>query len=633
MYCAIAIWGTVLFWVAVFAAFWRFSYAPPHGAWAALSIITVTSVTFATLLFAVRQLRQDPQRLLWMLGICTLGTAPVFGAAMYVADVSIRDRHGRALPYTSPLCVTAYWLASVADIEARWSYPRWTSGRQVVLIDDGSTPKPNELVAKMDEHVDAMVRQLGARLPDGKLRWVRGSLLGRGGNAFLTWAVCGAGDANDLTGTDRHEIAHTTITALSGPDQKPPTMLVEGWAQAWSGDRKAQICDLADQFERGIYFTLDELVSPEFYSRTTGESYNNGAPFVHYLVERYGGPNFLRLYSGVRPESFRQDFENILGDNWTVAEKNFWEWLVANASRLRNESDKPTPRVELAKGVRPDEWQAICDGYRTAHLMRNEQVDRFALALETNTEVRNDRNEFVREQQWFQACVVNVDKAWTVEKTGQALYCVANGDFVASFFVNPDGSVLEDTTNARKILNETRLFWRIVLHLNDPLYHVIANDAQSEAERVRIDGITAPTLDPSLWTIEYTSKIGTKECKGRMLINGSNWQVQQQNLIYSDGTRTDAHVTWGQLCRRPFPIEMVRHTIDTHSEQHVSKRRIRELTGAESRSLCAEIESNIVKAHRISRRLWFLNPVTFAIIWPVVGLLLCGASKAYRHSK
>jgi hypothetical protein len=306
----------------------------------------------------------------WLL----VGATPLVSAGAYVTKLVIDVHTIKFVSLNAPVRVAAAWMSTMFDIEAQWRYPRWTRGRHVVLMDDGRSPSPEKLVAEMDDHIQAMAYLLGQPVPNLEFPWVRGSLFGFHGRALGLWAMCGNQSKNpgELKYVDRHEVAHTFITGLSGPDQYPPRLLIEGWAETQSSDRNRQIRNLAKKRKRGRSHSLQEFVRPDGYRGGGGSEYSQGGPVVHYLIERYGGETFLRLYSGVRRGSFHDDCRAILGDSWETVEDDFWEWLEAQ-DELLAESDvepsdgAPEVHVELTQSVDPADWQALVEGYREAN--------------------------------------------------------------------------------------------------------------------------------------------------------------------------------------------------------------------------------------------------------------------------
>jgi hypothetical protein len=224
---ASSIWIAAMTSIALFTLFWRIGYFRPHVIWGLLSL-AATLIPLAWLAAsALWRCACGPSRLR-AIGWLLVGATPVVWIGAYVAELIV-DIHIGTPPMANALVhVAAVWGSSIFNVEAWWRYPRWTRGRHAVLIDDGRSPSPEKLVAEMDRHVQAMADLLGQPVPDKEFPWVRGSLFGFNGRAVFLWAICAPADAGELTDIDRHEVAHTLITALSGPDQDPPSLFTEG---------------------------------------------------------------------------------------------------------------------------------------------------------------------------------------------------------------------------------------------------------------------------------------------------------------------------------------------------------------------------------------------------------------------
>lgn len=365
-------WIAVIGSIALFTLFWRTGYICPHFLWGVLSLVAIFVLTTWLAVSALWRCVRGPDRLR-SLGWLLVGATPLVWTSAYVVGAII-DLHGnpnRAL--NAPVRVAAVWGSTVFEMEARWRYPRRTRGQHVVLIDNGRTPAVEQLVAQMDDHVEAMANVLGQPVLNQELPWVHGSLFGVEGRAIYLWAICCNRDEPETPGelayVDRHEIAHTFITSLGGPDQHPPSVLQEGWAESQSSDRNHQIRALARDHRRGLTLSLQDHVQIDRYDeRTTGRAYEEGAPLVHYLIERFGGGTFLRFYTDVRRDSFHDDCRAILGVAWEEVEEDFWKWVEAE-DQLLSESDakQPEAHVELGPSVDRSDWQALVEGYREAN--------------------------------------------------------------------------------------------------------------------------------------------------------------------------------------------------------------------------------------------------------------------------
>ncbi|MHC4405779.1 MAG: hypothetical protein ACYTG0_39535 [Planctomycetota bacterium] len=367
---ASSVWIAVIGSIALFTLFRRVGYLRPHPLWGVLSLVAMFAPMTWLAASALRRIVCGPCR--WQaVGWLLVGATPLVWTGAYLTELAIQS-HNRTFERNAPARVAMVWVSSMLDVNARWRCPRWTRGRHAVLMDDGRTPSAEKLVAEMDHHIQAMSDLLGQPVPEMEFPWVRGSLFGLGRMAILYWALCGQDEnPGELTYLDRHEVAHTVITAISAPHHRPPTLLREGWAESQSKDRNAQIRYLAKKRKEGLAFSLQELVGPDMYERG-GPAYWEGGPLVHCLMDRYGPETFFRLYSAARKDSFRDDCRAILGDSWETVEENFWEWLEAE-EKLLAEADvqqpdaAPVAHVELAESVDPVDWQALVEGCREAN--------------------------------------------------------------------------------------------------------------------------------------------------------------------------------------------------------------------------------------------------------------------------
>jgi len=370
---ALSVWIAVFASIALFTLFWRIGYVRPHVLWGLLSL-AATLIPLAWLaVSALWRSVRGPGRLRafgWLL----VGATPVVWIGAYVTQLIVDTQTRTPRTANAPVRVVAVSGSSIFDVEARWRYPSWTRGRHAVLIDDGRSPSPEKLVAHMDRHIEAMADLLGQPVPDKEFRWVRGSLFGFNGRAVFLWAICIQEDAGELTFMDRHEVAHTLITALSGPDQDPPCLFTEGWAESQSENRDDQIQFLAKAHREAWAYSLQELVAPAAYEPMGpgGWAYWEGGPVVHYLMHRYGPATFFRLYSGVRRDSFRDNCRAILGDSWETVEEDFWKWIESEDTLLARAPPKPPAappagRVELAKSVNSTDWQTLVESCREAN--------------------------------------------------------------------------------------------------------------------------------------------------------------------------------------------------------------------------------------------------------------------------
>src|SRR5262249_39764604 len=117
-------------------------------------------------------------------------------------------------------------------------------------------------------------------------------------------------DDPDGVSVDRHELAHAVIHQLGPAGCEPPTLLVEGWAEAHTGMTPQKRAEWARQ-SRALWRErtgagpdqsyLRELTGPSWYHRIHAAIYNVGGAFAEFLVRKYGPERFLRLYFACRP--------------------------------------------------------------------------------------------------------------------------------------------------------------------------------------------------------------------------------------------------------------------------------------------------------------------------------------------
>ena len=385
----------------------------------------------------------------WLL----LGATPVvwMGTYLTLAVIDVQTKASR--PLDAPLRIAAVWASWILDVEARYRYASWTRGRHALLIDDGRSPHPEKLVAEMDDHIEAMARLLGQPVRDREFPWVRGSLFGLTGHAILDWAICRPESNDYLTGMDRHEVAHTLITALAGPDQYPPALFTEGWAESQSQDRAAMIRSLARAREEGWAYPLQELVRPAAYELTDPRpwAYWEGGPLVQYLIDRYGPKTFFRLYAGVRPGSFRDDCRAILGDSWETVEEGFWKWIAAEDKRLAKTASKgpaaAVHHVKLAKSVNPADWKTVVDHCRQAYEIHTPLPANAALVCKSELSDKGARRPVEpKHSEWSCSAVFEGRQFWICGNCFQGSldgesYLMSTADRDAHVVIDPSGLV------------------------------------------------------------------------------------------------------------------------------------------------------------------------------------------------
>ncbi len=246
---------------------------------AGLPILMVAAWLGLIVVATVRLIR-GPRRCMAFAGLL-VGTAPIWFSVGHVlmAARSAFDLHV-APGWPSRLLLPSG--RSFADLEARWLYAERTPGKWVTMVGATSRDARAE-VAAMDRHVDALLARLDqpATWP---IRWYRGPVLGLGRCAIYDMALGSeAGQfppgVDGLTDLDRHEVAHCVITANYTTWSDPPRVLMEGWARANEGTPAADLAVIAwDEHQKGLSFTLRQLVAPDWYWYSGPAAYSQGAP-------------------------------------------------------------------------------------------------------------------------------------------------------------------------------------------------------------------------------------------------------------------------------------------------------------------------------------------------------------------
>lgn len=340
-----AVYGASLFGVVVLhVVYWRmWTVRPGAGVWLAAMGLLGFSLGWV----GVEALRGSMRtRRPWVpAGWFVLALSPLAVFGVYVGTTAWTMHERGNVRFGAPLRVTAFWAAGALEFEAHKRYPVRIQGEHVELIreardleGEAQRERDRRHVADMDRHVRVLAAQLGQPIPAGRIGWVRGGLSGFEGRAVLSLAICRAnhGDAGYL---DYHEVAHCVITRMAGPDHYPPTLLVEGWAQANSAspldaNHTPMILHLVWLRDLGGAVPLRDLLHDDYYARSYGPVYSHGGPFAIYLLERFGGETFFRLYREAHPDTFMRDVRRVLGVEWDTLEADFWVWLNERAEAV-----------------------------------------------------------------------------------------------------------------------------------------------------------------------------------------------------------------------------------------------------------------------------------------------------------
>jgi len=526
-FLALWIWLAVLFLLSVSFLFWRIGYIRPHAVWAVLSLVFIAAPLVGLGATVSWRLAKGPHRL-QAIGWLLIGLTPLVWLGSYFADLSIRAETREAIAISTPLRVVMTWVSSVMDVEARWRYSRWVRGRHVILLDRGETQEAERLVAEMDAHIQSMAEQLGQPIPDCEFPWVKGPLLGQNGRAILSWALCGQDESqSELTYLDRHEIAHTFITAISGVHQYPPFVLIEGWAESQSKDRETMIRVLHDRRQEGQSYSLQELVDSSWYSTGKGPVYWEGGPLVIYLMEHYGPEKFFELYSGVRRATFHVDCQSILDESWQTIESKFWPWLAAEAeSRARAKEEESLAlgiitesKIHLADSVNSGDWQEFVEGYRsTRHGDAKTLPFNAAFAVSLMRTDSDEKQGILDQQSSFEfRAVFENDNFWIVEN-----FCRHTNQYLkftpeeSAFLFGDDLSSLKGWVRGPESFGDPRSMaenlMRIYSGMNDP-GNLLPLTEDSDRQGIHtITKLTRPELDPEvdingLWSLSCTSQL------------------------------------------------------------------------------------------------------------------------------
>jgi hypothetical protein len=300
-----------------------------------------------------------------------IGAAPLWFLAGYLL-FGLSVGQGRNIPLNLAVKLLGPLGESAMDLEARFRYPQRTAGEKVVML---SAPMPEAQaraqVAAMDRHIRALEGRLG-RPTQGTIHWARGPLFGIDRHAVIGLCLGSRPgedppDAEGLAGVDRHEVAHCVLTSHCSLHFDPPAVLTEGWAQANQGDdplEQAQF--LWERIENGTAYTLRQLTGPDWYNRHEWPAYQQGAPLVNFLLDRFGPQKFIELYATCSQATFESDCRRILGldlDGLDAALRDQVEHLVTqggSVERRRLERLRLDPRVKAA------DWQAFLDEYFAA---------------------------------------------------------------------------------------------------------------------------------------------------------------------------------------------------------------------------------------------------------------------------
>jgi len=273
----------------------------------------------------------------------------------------------REVPHELPFTLVKMAGASLMEAQARYLYPHRLETERLVMFYRDGLADPDGDARAMDRHV-AQLEEMTGLFHREKIWWVRGPLLGQSRLALYGLAL--GSSASPASGLDRHELAHAVFYQHAKPDSDPPMLLMEGWAESQSVDRKALAARALNQRQQftetsgrwasmshaeqieflhtlvdpdgwqhlltqgtardGGFSYLRELTGSFWYHRDAGQVYTVGGAFVDFLLRRYGSQRFVQLCVACLPDTFESSCQSIYGTDLDTLEKQFWEDLQQN---------------------------------------------------------------------------------------------------------------------------------------------------------------------------------------------------------------------------------------------------------------------------------------------------------------
>ncbi len=605
---------------AIYTVLWlAWTPAPSGWLWLATTIM-IAGCQLAFCGISLWRLLWGPQR--WMVaGWWMLASAPTVWIACLSGDAFATAYARGNLELTTPVRIIAVWICGGAEVEAWWRYPRRLQGVHVELVDDGTTPAPERLLATMDQHVQRLSRVVGHDPPAGHIELVRGSLLGfSGGRNIVRLAICDT-DNDGPDYLDYHETAHAVLSCLAGPHQYPPMFLAEGWAQQFSSasqsnERDHAIRTLAQMRRQGSSISFAELASQDNYGRSRPEAYSHGSAMVAYLLERFGGPLFFRLYGEARPDSFPGDVERILGVPWDRLQTDFWQWLEEQAQQLPPPPASAEGEFNFHPGVDAQLWHEFLVEARAHQVMLDSLPDQFAI-------------------QWSHLSQGQLQEQIRLLRIGQESWLTVSGSLPRWEYLGPEQCVSLIRTPDGRIENtvathETRP--AVSNTLNQTMTAaLLAAQLQNQVPAARQgllfpDGLdvlrlTAPSEESPVWETIVVVKNRFGDITYELTLSEMDFQVERTEYVYGDQSG-GTQIEFGQLLGRRLPIKC--ESLDDTRTTLTS-----ELSAEQSNELRREVEQMIARgadAPPVSRH-WLPAPKTWPVIW--IGcafvLLLCHA--------
>jgi hypothetical protein len=337
---------------------WYYAFRVDHPSFVpilgTLSLLALTG--FALLVGSIVRLIRQPDRTR-TLGWLLIGITPLMLAAAHLgcgAWILFRDR-GSSSP---PIKLAAATATSVADAVGRWRNPLRTSSERVLVFHDQASLTPAEM-GQLDKHVVGMENLL-KQTPGGMAYLFRGPVFDT--NAAGGWYLCGLAvverPENKIGYLERHELAHVVIDRYCSATARPPTLLIEGWAETQSGYPPGYLAQRAwERRCRGERITLAAMTGGAWYDGNGPHSYAFGGALVDCILRVHGAPKFLELYRTCRPETFPADVSRVLGVTLDELDVQYWEDVARQVTGEPSEMAEQFANAALAEGINRDEWR------------------------------------------------------------------------------------------------------------------------------------------------------------------------------------------------------------------------------------------------------------------------------------
>lgn len=631
---ALGVWLAMAASVGSAAWLWRSYELRPHGALVAANLAAILGTTAWLTLHALRVAtcgRAPRAAIGWWL----IGTAPILWFVAYAANLYIDVNYRQPLTLDAPLRMTGAWAASFFELEARVRCPHRTSGKHSILLDSGDVALPETLVAQMDEHVASMTRLLGQPPLAAPVIWVRGSILGMTGRSIGFWAIAGPnGNSDALDPVDRHEAAHATITMLAGPDHDPPAVISEGWAESQSADRDNQIRQLARERESGAYYSVRELIAPDWYMRSMLPVYSHGGPLVHYLIGRFGAPKFFEFYCGVRRATFLDDCQRLLGVSWDEIDADFWRWVAAENERLvanvpPTAEPAPKRKLELADGVNPADSQQLVEELMARSDRPLPKRIAFAARWDWKRCDGDRRTEPIDSKNELLAALAGED-VWIYDRGDNESFLMSSSGRAASLTLTRSGDVegwVGDAASRRRARNDATQFVRAYRNACNfwPELWLPIGETDGSSAAYRLERIERPVDGKAgVWkvvvSIEYDDE-SSKYCELE-IDPAIDWQITRSCTVGSPESYTEESAEYRQIDGVWFATAAKFEANYVHTKERVSaETSFRTLTDTEVRDLKQRVERMALAGptkpwHRLRNLL-----LALVVVWPAVGLL------------